>query len=184
MLLAAGVIVLPSIVEQVREVHLSIKDARFVTGSGEVVAAWDSVRAVIHAHIHKTEVQYRTVKEFCRTGSKGGGEHTSQQMMQVDEVEPIIEVRVGGAPARVRIHKGDARLFEYLGSRAAASSLGARPEAGPACRGRSPGTRRRSPAPVCVVVDQHHPAVRVVDGLQGFQAPRVSSLLSLHDVLV
>lgn len=106
---------LPPMTEEVLEVHLSQKEARFRTALGERVVEWRHIRNVIYARIEI--VQMKQELQVTQTGNRGGQTMTTVKQREVIDVRPLLEVHFGPAPNRLRIDAPKPDLFNYLGRR-------------------------------------------------------------------
>lgn len=109
----ASLVTMPPHVEELHEIHLSQKEARFKSAGGELVVDWRNVRNVIYGRFERVTVQ----KEITATAAQGQGTPLSTTIKEHVDSRPLIEIHVGSSPHRLRIDTPRQDLFNYLGRR-------------------------------------------------------------------
>ncbi|MBI4859227.1 MAG: hypothetical protein HY815_02995 [Candidatus Riflebacteria bacterium] len=102
---------LPASPVLVREAHLTVKQARFVTARQEIVVPWDEVVAVIYARLDRVHGWDGLDPEHAV------GRQSVLRSVDEREFEIIVEIHLRTAPVRLAISEMRPQLFEYLGRR-------------------------------------------------------------------
>ncbi len=109
---------LPAAVERIREIHLSSREARFLTDQGERAAGWDQLRAVHYGQIGSKRRVTKEVQEYPRDEYDGRflPRHRLESTL-AEALEPVVELHLGDLPARLRLDEPGLELFRSLGRR-------------------------------------------------------------------
>lgn len=112
----AALVTLSPLVEEVLEVHLSQKEARFKTAIGERVVEWRQIKNVIYGRLERVTTT-KEVEVVHSSGSRAIGAGTATSIKETVDSQPLLEVHFGPAPNRLRLDVPRPDLFNYLGRR-------------------------------------------------------------------
>jgi hypothetical protein len=113
----ADALTLAAAAESVTEIHLSKKEARFVTAAGERAFAYDDVANAILARIETVETRRELTTETTVSPTAGIATRYSTELASVVDSRHVLEVHAGADSMRLRIDKPRPELFAYLGRR-------------------------------------------------------------------